>query len=220
VKKKTLAIFDLDKTLLSGDSDFLWGEFLVEVGGVDKKTYQVQNQKFFDDYANGKLNINEYLDFCLQPLKTHSVKQLNIWRDKFIEAKIKPLIGKKALKTVKKHKENGDILLVITATNKFVVEKIVDIFEIKNLLATEVEFKDGKYTGKNIGTPCFQSGKITNLNHWLDGKNITMNNSYFYSDSFNDLPLLELVDNPIVINGDKKLLEVAKKRGWNSEKWM
>jgi HAD superfamily hydrolase (TIGR01490 family) len=216
----SLAIFDLDKTLLSGDSDFLWGEFLVEVGGVDSKTYQQKNQKFFDDYAVGKLNINEYLDFCLKPLGKYSVEQLNAWRSEFIEQKIKPIIGEKALKTVAKHKQNGDTLLVITATNRFVTEKIVELFGIDNLLATGVEFKDGKYTGKTIGTPCFQDGKITNLNKWLKGKNIDMNGSYFYSDSFNDLPMLELVDNPVVINGDEKLLQVAKERDWKTDSWM
>jgi HAD superfamily hydrolase (TIGR01490 family) len=216
----SLAIFDLDKTLLSGDSDFLWGEFLVEVGGVDNQNYQQKNQKFFDDYAIGKLDINEYLDFCLEPLGKYSVEQLNTWRAEFIEQKIKPIIGEKALKTVVKHKENGDTLLVITATNRFVTEKIVEIFDIDNLLATGVEFKDGKYTGKTIGTPCFQVGKITNLNEWLKGKDIDMKDSYFYSDSFNDLPMLELVDNPIVINGDEKLLQIAKQKNWKIDNWM
>lgn len=217
---KKLAIFDLDKTLLSGDSDFLWGEFLVEQGVVDSDTYQQKNQKFFDDYAKQQLDIFEYLDFCLQPLSSTSIDKLYKLRDEFINQKIKPLIGEKAIHTVEKHRKNGDILLVITATNEFVVEKIVEIFNIDNLLATKVEVKNNQYTGKPAGIPCFQEGKITNLNNWLQNKNIDMSGSYFYSDSINDLPLLQLVDNPVVVNGDAKLLEVARQNNWQTQKWM
>jgi HAD superfamily hydrolase (TIGR01490 family) len=216
----TLAIFDLDKTLLNGDSDFLWGEFLVEVGAVDHATYQQTNQQFFDDYAVGKLDIYKYLEFCLQPLAIYSKEQLYMWRDAFIEQKIKPLITQKALQTVEKHRNNGDVLLIITATNQFVVENIVKLFGIDNLLATGVEVIDGQYTGKTIGVPCFQEGKITNLNAWLQQHpDISMQQSYFYSDSFNDLPLLERVDNPVVVNADSKLLKVAQQKHWKIENW-
>ena len=216
----SLALFDLDKTLINGDSDFLWGEFLVEVGAVDKTDYQSKNQDFFDDYAKGKLDIKKYLEFCLQPLSKYNIKQLHTWRDEFIIRKIKPIITKKALSVVKKHQDRGDTLVVITATNQFVVENIVKLFDIPNLIATNAEFKDGKYTGKSNGVPCFREGKITNLNLWLENNSYNLKDSYFYSDSFNDLSLLKLVDNPIVINADNKLLEFAKENNWKIDNWI
>ncbi len=214
-----LAIFDLDKTLIGGDSDFLWGEFLVEIGAVDANTYQIKNQGFFDDYALGKLDINEYLEFCLQPLSQHSMAVLNDWHQQFMAEKIEPILLSKAQAVVDMHRNQGDTLLVITATNRFVTAPIVARYGIDNLLATEPEIVNGQYSGKVAGEPCFQRGKITHLNSWLAKTDENLEGATFYSDSHNDLPMLELVDNPKVVNGDEKLLQIAKDKGWQSLNW-
>ncbi|NYT27212.1 MAG: HAD-IB family hydrolase [Candidatus Thiodubiliella endoseptemdiera] len=214
-----LALFDLDKTLLAGDSDFLWGEFLSEIGAVDVDTYQVQNQKFFDDYACGELDIIEYLEFCLSTLANNSVKQLNKWHQQFMVEKIQPIFLEKAKKVVDAHKKNGDRVVVITATNSFVTRPIAQIYGIDDLLATEPEVIAGKFTGKVLGEPCFQIGKVHKLQQWCEENNETLEGAYFYSDSYNDLPLLELVDNPVVVHGDEKLLAIAKQKNWQCMDW-
>jgi HAD superfamily hydrolase (TIGR01490 family) len=214
-----LAIFDLDKTLIGGDSDFLWGEFLSEIGAVDVETYQQKNQYFFDQYALGKLNINEYLEFCLEPLKQNNIKTLNAWHQSFMVEKIEPILLPKAQSIVDEHREKGDTLLVITATNRFVTAPIVAKYGIKNLLATEPEIKNGQYTGKVQGVPCFQSGKVKHLNQWLADNNESMCGASFYSDSHNDLPMLEWVDNPMVVHPDKVLQEIALTRNWKQFNW-
>ena len=214
-----LAIFDLDKTLIGGDSDFLWGEFLSEIGAVDADTYQIKNQYFFDQYALGKLNINEYLEFCLEPLSLNSRTTLDEWHQRFMQAKIEQILLPKAQAIIDKHKAQGDTILVITATNSFVTGPIVKRYGIDNLLATNPEVKNGKFTGKVEGEPCFQKGKIAHLDRWLEQTGEDMAGSYFYSDSHNDLPMLELVDNPVVVHGDETLQKVAKERGWPSLDW-
>ncbi|HIB31351.1 MAG TPA: HAD family hydrolase [Candidatus Thioglobus sp.] len=214
-----LAIFDLDKTLIGGDSDFLWGEFLSEIGAVDADTYQIKNQYFFDQYALGKLNINEYLEFCLEPLSLNSRTTLDEWHQRFMQAKIEKILLPKAQAIIDKHKTQGDTILVITATNSFVTGPIVKRYGIDNLLATNPEVKNGKFTGKVEGEPCFQKGKIAHLDRWLEQTGEDMTGSYFYSDSHNDLPMLELVDNPVVVHGDETLQKVAKERGWPSLDW-
>jgi HAD superfamily hydrolase (TIGR01490 family) len=214
-----LAIFDLDKTLIGGDSDFLWGEFLSEIGAVDADTYQIKNQYFFDQYALGKLNINEYLEFCLEPLSLNSRTTLNEWHQRFMQAKIEQILLPKAQAIIDKHKAQGDTILVITATNSFVTGPIVKRYGIDNLLATNPEVKNGKFTGKVEGEPRFQKGKIAHLDRWLEQTGEDMTGSYFYSDSHNDLPMLELVDNPVVVHGDETLQKVAKERGWPSLDW-
>lgn len=214
-----LAIFDLDKTLIGGDSDFLWGEFLSEIGAVDSNAYQKKNQYFFDQYALGKLDINEYLEFCLSPLSQHSKKTLDDWHVQFMHEKIDKILLPKAQAVVDMHKVKGDTLLVITATNSFVTTPIVKRYGIENLLATNPEIKDGEFTGKVEGEPCFQKGKIAHLNQWLTKTNESLEGAYFYSDSHNDLPMLELVDNPVVVHGDKTLQAIAKQRDWPSLDW-
>ena len=214
-----LAIFDLDKTLIGGDSDFLWGEFLSEIGAVDADTYQIKNQYFFDQYALGKLNINEYLEFCLEPLSLNSRTTLDEWHQRFMQEKIEQILLPKAQTIIDKHKAQGDTILVITATNSFVTGPIVKRYGIDNLLATNPEVKNGKFTGKVEGEPCFQKGKIAHLDRWLEQTGEDMTGSYFYSDSHNDLPMLELVDNPVVVHGDETLKKVAKERGWPSLDW-
>ncbi|SMN10838.1 Phosphoserine phosphatase [uncultured Candidatus Thioglobus sp.] len=214
-----LALFDLDKTLLAGDSDFLWGEFLAEIGAVDVDNYQIQNQKFFDDYAKGELDINEYLEFCLAPLADNSVKQLNKWHQQFMLEKIQPIFLEKAQKVVDAHQKNGDRVLVITATNSFVTRPIAQAYGIGELLATEPEMLGGEFTGKVAGEPCFQIGKVHKLTQWCEENNESLEGAYFYSDSHNDLSLLELVDNPVVVHGDKILLDIAKTKGWQCMDW-
>ncbi len=213
-KIMTLAIFDLDNTLLEGDSDFLWGQFLVEQKIVDREQYEAANQRFYDDYSAGQLDIVEYLNFALKLLALHPPEKLFRWRQQFIEEKIRPILLPAAKVLVEKHRSNGDTLLVITATNRFVTEPIVRLFGITNLLATEPETVNGRYTGHFTGIPCYQNGKVERLNHWLLNSKESLDGSFFYSDSLNDLPLLERVETPIAVDPDETLREEATNRGW------
>ncbi|MGZ5000298.1 MAG: histidinol-phosphatase [Methylomonas sp.] len=210
----SLAIFDLDNTLIADDSDYLWGQFLVDHGIVDKAYYEEANKKFYEDYKRGDLNIVEFLDFCLTPLALHDAQQLYRWREQFVETMIKPVMLDAARELVEKHRSAGDTLLVITATNSFVTEPIVKLYGIDNLVATTPEFKNGQFTGKFLGTPCFQEGKVKRLQEWLESSQQSLEGSFFYSDSINDLPLLKLVDKPIAVDPDEKLAEAAKLAGW------
>lgn len=210
----SLAIFDLDNTLIADDSDYLWGQFLVDQGIVDKNRYESANAKFYDDYKQGTLNIVEFLRFSLQPLADNDPEQLYQWRAQFIEEAIKPLILNPAQQLIDKHKNRGDTVLVITATNRFVTEPIVQLYGIENLLATTPEFIDGRYTGGFNGIPCFREGKVKLLEAWLENSSETMQDSWFYSDSHNDLPLLKLVDNPVAVDPDEKLTEFASAANW------
>jgi HAD superfamily hydrolase (TIGR01490 family) len=210
----SLAIFDLDNTLIADDSDYLWGQFLVDQGIVDKNLYESANAKFYDDYKQGTLDIVEFLRFSLQPLADNDPEQLYQWRAQFIEEAIKPLMLKSAQQLIDKHKNRGDTLLVITATNRFVTEPIVQLYGIENLLATTPEFVDGRYTGGFNGIPCFREGKVKLLEAWLENSVETMQDSWFYSDSHNDLPLLKLVDNPVAVDPDEKLTEFANTANW------
>ncbi|WP_445366400.1 HAD family hydrolase [Methylomonas sp. BW4-1] len=210
----SLAIFDLDNTLIADDSDFLWGQFLVDRGIVDKEQYEQANKKFYEDYKQGTLDIVEFLHFSLAPLAQHDAEQLYRWRAEFVETLIEPITLDAARTLVEKHRAAGDTLLVITATNRFVTEPIVKLFGIDNLLATTPEFVDGRYTGKFNGTPCFQQGKVAQLNDWLANSTETLVGSWFYSDSHNDLPLLNLVDQPVAVDPDEILREVARQANW------
>jgi HAD superfamily hydrolase (TIGR01490 family) len=210
----SLAIFDLDNTLIADDSDYLWGQFLVDQGIVNKDQYEQANAKFYDDYKQGTLDIIEFLNFSLQPLADNDPEQLYQWRAQFIEESIKPLLLKPAQELIAKHRARGDTLLVITATNRFVTEPIVKLYGIENLLATTPEFIDGRYTGGFNGTPCFREGKVALLEEWLKSSSETMQNSWFYSDSHNDLPLLKLVDHPVAVDPDEQLNQFAKEANW------
>jgi HAD superfamily hydrolase (TIGR01490 family) len=211
----SLAIFDLDNTLIADDSDYLWGQFLVDQGIVDKAQYENANAKFYDDYQQGTLDIVEFLNFSLRPLADNPVEQLYQWRTQFIEEIITPILLKPAQELVDKHRDRGDTLLVITATNRFVTEPIVKLYGIDNLLATTPEFINGQYTGGFEGVPCFREGKVTLLKEWLKNSTETLENSWFYSDSHNDLPLLKLVDYPVAVDPDEKLAIVAKQANWS-----
>jgi len=210
----SLAIFDLDNTLIADDSDFLWGQFLVERGIVDKDLYADANKKFYEDYKQGCLNIVEFLNFSLAPLARHDADQLYRWRAEFVEDIIRPIVLEAAQTLVDRHRDAGDVLMVITATNRFVTEPIVRLFGIEHLLATTPEKIDGQYTGKFIGTPSFQQGKVSLLQQWLAGNAYDLKGSHFYSDSHNDLPLLNLVENPVAVDPDDKLRQLAHAANW------
>ncbi|MSR16226.1 MAG: HAD family hydrolase [Methylococcaceae bacterium] len=211
----TLAIFDLDNTLIADDSDYLWGQFLVDQGIVDKTCYEQMNVKFYDDYQDGSLDIMEFLDFSLKPLTEYSLEQLHVWREQFIAEVITPILLNSAKELVEKHRALGHTLLVITATNRFITAPIGEMYGIEYLIATTPEIIDERYTGKIVGVPCFQGGKVTLLKEWLTQTGETLQGSYFYSDSHNDLPLLQLVDNPVAVNPDEKLRQFATEKGWD-----
>ncbi len=209
-----LAIFDLDHTLLSGDSDHAWGQFLVDNKIVEPERSQQQNDYFYEQYKAGCLDIEEYLAFALKPLTENPLKKMLALREVFIEERIKPLITDKARALIKKHEQAGDELLIITATNAFVTRPIANLLGFKELIAPEPELADGQYTGGITGIPSFQQGKVTRLEMWLAEKNIDLTGAFFYSDSHNDLPLLNIVDNPIAVDADDILTDTAKKNGW------
>ncbi len=215
----SLAIFDLDNTLIGGDSDFLWGEFIGEEGIVDANTYRKKNEYFYQQYDLGVLDIYAWLEFCLEPLTRYSMTELKELHHRFMIQKIEPILLDKAQNCINRHKERGDTVLVITASTSFVTEPIVKKYGINHLLATEPEIKEGRYTGGVSGIPCFQSGKIDKLLPWLQENEETLTGSTFYSDSHNDLPLLELVDNPVAVNADKILTSIAQKKGWEVLNW-
>jgi len=210
----SLAIFDLDNTLLADDSDYLWGQFLVDQGIVDANYYEQENERFYQEYKQGNLNIHEFLKFSLKPLADNSLENLTKWRQQFIDEVIQPILLQPAHELINKHLQRGDTLLVITATNSFVTEPIVNLYGIKHLLATTPEFINDTYTGNVAGTPCFQEGKVTRLNEWLNETGHSLKESWFYSDSHNDLPLLKLVTHPIAVNPDEVLIEYAEKNNW------
>ncbi len=210
----TLAIFDLDNTLIADDSDYLWGQFLVDHGIVDRSYYEQTNAKFYEDYKNGNLDIVEFLNFSLKPLSEHPSEQLFQWRQQFVQDIIKPLLLPAAQQLVQHHQQMGHTTLVITATNRFVTEPIVALYGIEHLLATTPEIINGRYTGAFIGTPCFQRGKITYLQQWLENTNEDLSDSWFYSDSHNDLPLLELIAHPVAVDPDLQLKAYANSNNW------
>ena len=216
----SLAIFDLDNTLIGGDSDYLWGEFLCDEGIIsDKESFQKMNDYFYQQYEKGQLDIYAWAEFSFKVLTEYPLDELNKLREKFIQTKIKPIFLEKAQGCINQHKEDGDTVLVITASNTFITSPIVEMYGINHLLATEPEFIFGRFSGRVSGTPCFQSGKIDNLMPWLEKNNESLTGSYFYSDSHNDLPLLEMVDNPVAINSDKVLTSVALEKGWPVLDW-
>ncbi len=209
-----LALFDLDNTLLAGDSDYLWGCFLADQGIVDKESYERKNQRFMDEYNQGTLDIFEFLSFSLQPLRDNDPATLRRLQQQFLDEKIRPIMSPASFDLINKHRQAGDTLVVITATNSFVTTPIVKAFGIDNLLATEPEINGNGYTGKVAGTPCFQQGKVTRLQQWIGEQGIELDGSWFYSDSRNDIPLLKIVDNPVAVDPDEQLRQLASEQGW------
>ena len=209
-----LAIFDLDNTLLAGDSDYLWGQFLVENGLVDGEFYQRENQRFYDEYKSGNLDIFEFLRFSLQPLADNDLDQLLKLRTQFIAEVIQPLILPAAQQLLQKHRDQGHVLLIITATNYFVTAPIAETLGVENLIATDPEIINDRYTGKVSGIPSFREGKVKRLEAWLKQNGYNLASSWFYSDSHNDLPLLEIVTHPVAVDADDTLKQHAGTKGW------
>jgi len=210
----SLCIFDLDNTLLNGDSDYLWGQFLVEQGIVDADVYERKNQEFYDQYKQGTLDIYEFLEFSLQPLSQHPIQQLLEWREQFMREKIEPIILDKGRELIAKHRSEGYTLMIITATNAFVTRPIADALGIELLLATEPEMIDNQYSGKVEGIPCFQDGKVIRLEQWLETNQNNLDDSWFYSDSHNDIPLLQQVSHAVAVDPDDTLRDYAQTQPW------
>jgi HAD superfamily hydrolase (TIGR01490 family) len=210
-----LAIFDLDNTLIAGDSDHGWGEFLVAKNKVDVEYYRTMNDRFYQDYEAGCLDIYAYLDFSLAPLAQIPSAELQLLHNEFMQAVIEPMRLNKASDLIQRHRDAGDRLLIITSTNRFIVEPICQSLGVNELLATDPEIVDGRYTGKIVGTPTYKEGKVERFNQWLAENNEQSEGSYFYSDSINDLPLLLQVTHPVAVDPDEPLRDEASKRGWD-----
>ena len=210
----TLAIFDLDHTLINGDSDYLWGEYMVEKGIVDEQAYRQRNADFYQDYQRGCLDNDQYLAFALEPLTHHSIEALHAWRADYVREWIQPLVAPGTPALLDEHRANGDELLIISATHRFVSEPIGALLGIPTVLATEPEIVDERYTGRFIGTPTYKDGKVTVLRQWAKDNGLSLEGAFFYSDSLNDLALLEVIDNPVTVSPDDDLRAIATERGW------
>jgi HAD superfamily hydrolase (TIGR01490 family) len=209
-----LAIFDLDNTLIAGDSDHSWGEFLVAEQRVDAQQFKKSNNQFYADYVAGSLDIFAYLEFSLRPLTQIPMTELDELHTKFMQQVIAPMQLPKAKALLQKHREAGDRLLIVTATNRFVVEPICQSLGVTEFLAANPEMVNGRYTGKIVGTPTYQEGKVSRLKEWLQEQSETLADSWFYSDSANDLPLLLEVDNPVAVDPCDRLREKAEDQQW------
>jgi len=209
-----LAIFDLDNTLIAGDSDHAWGDFLVSKGVVDADTYKTANDQFYQDYLAGELDIHKYLQFALTPLIREPVTSLLNLRQEFMQQVVVPMILEKGKILLANHRQAGDLCLIITATNRFVTEPIAEHLAVDDLIATEPEIVDGRYTGRIAGTPSYQQGKVVRLNSWLEGKHFKLADTWFYSDSHNDIPLLKSVGHPVAVDADSTLSDYAKRYNW------
>jgi HAD superfamily hydrolase (TIGR01490 family) len=212
-----LALFDLDNTLLTGDSDYEWGQFLIDRGVLDRQAYEAQNKAYYEQYVAGTLDIHEYLGFALGPLAQHTAADLERWHAEFMRERIVPMITPAARALVRRHLGQQDLCAIITATNSFVTAPIAREFGVEHLIATDPETRDGRYTGRVAGTPCFREGKVARLDQWLAARGRTLSDfteSTLYSDSHNDLPLLEKVKQPVAVDPDERLAREARRRGW------
>ena len=210
----SLAIFDLDNTLIGGDSDHLWGEYMVENGIVDEQAYRQRNDLFYLDYQRGTLDNDQYLAFALEPLTRYSIEELHAWRADYVEKWIKPLVAPGTAALLDEHRAKHHELIIISATNLFVSEPIGQMLGVATVLATEPEIIANRYSGRFLGTPTYQEGKVTVLKEWIADSHHQLAGAYFYSDSLNDLALLEQVDNPITVNPDDDLKAIAEARNW------
>jgi HAD superfamily hydrolase (TIGR01490 family) len=212
-----LTLFDLDNTLIAGDSDYEWGQYLVDRGVLDRDAYEAQNKAYYDQYVAGTLDIHEYLGFALRPLAAHTPEDLRRWHAEFMRERIQPMITPAARGLVRRHLESDEFCAIITATNSFVTAPIAREFGILHLIATEPESRDGRYTGRVAGTPCFREGKLTRLDEWLTAQGHALTDfteSTCYSDSHNDLPLLRRVKRPVAVDPDEQLAAEAGRHGW------
>jgi HAD superfamily hydrolase (TIGR01490 family) len=212
--KPRLALFDLDNTLLEGDSDVSWAQFLIEEGALRADDYHAKNLWFAERYKDGTLDIREFLDFQLAPLAAHPRAQLDAWHEDYMQRKIRPIIRERALELIASHADA--LCAIVTATNRFITVPIARELGIEHLIATEIEEIDGCFTGRPRGTPCFREGKIERVDEWLEarGRKLADFESWFYSDSLNDMPLLERVDHPVAVDPDPTLHAYAQERGW------
>ena len=211
----TLALFDLDNTLLAGDSDHAWGQFLAAKGHVDADVYARANDRFFADYQAGTLNIREFCEFVFAVLASNSSETLAQWHAEFMRECVEPMLLPKAMALLEKHRALGHTLVIITATNRFVTAPIAARLGVEHLIATEPEQDSvGRYTGRLAGIACFQEGKIARLQAWMLEHHDSLAGAWFYSDSRNDLPLLEIVENPVAVDADAVLAKLADERGW------
>mgnify|MGYP006227921733 FL=1 len=208
-----LLIFDLDNTLLAGDSDRNWGIFLSEQKIVDE-SYLDESERFYNNYYEGSLDIDGFLSFCLKPLIANDMAKLLKLREQFIEEKIRPIVTKTGKELINQAHAEGKKVIIATATNDFVTRPIADIFDVSVLIATEFEIKDDAFTGRVVGAPCFRDGKLNKVTKWINDNNFDLSQASFYSDSFNDLPLLEKVKKPVIVDGDDKLREIGKNKNW------
>jgi HAD superfamily hydrolase (TIGR01490 family) len=212
-----LVLFDLDNTLIAGDSDYEWGQFLIDHGVLERETYEAQNRAYYEQYVAGTLDIHEYLGFALRPLAEHSGPDLDRWHAEFMRLRILPMITPAARALVRRHLDADDLCAIVTATNSFVTAPIAREFGVAHLVATEPEMRDGRFTGRVAGTPCFREGKVTRVDEWLrtQGRRLgEFPESLFYSDSHNDLPLLERVTHPVAVDPDSALAAEARRRRW------
>ncbi|MBN9427952.1 MAG: HAD family phosphatase [Burkholderiales bacterium] len=212
-----LALFDLDNTLLPIDSDYEWARFLIRLGLVDEAEYERRNDVFFQQYKDGTLDIHQFLEFQLAPLAAHPRAQLDAWHAQFMREVIAPQIRPSARELVDSHRQRGDLCAIVTATNAFVTGPIAHAFGIEHLIATTPEAIDGRFTGRSVGVASFREGKVTRTEQWLAELGQpwnTFGRSYFYSDSANDLPLLERVSDPVATNPDPRLAAHADAKGW------
>ncbi|WEK32754.1 MAG: HAD-IB family hydrolase [Candidatus Pseudomonas phytovorans] len=210
-----LALFDLDHTLLAGDSGIMWQHYLGRLGVMgDEKSHLTRAQRFSDDYHQGVLNYSSFLDFMLDPLVRFPLSDLLAWREDFINQKIKPVVKAQGLEVIQAHRDRGDCPVMISATNRFITEPIAQVFGIEHVICTDPEVVEGRYTGKIIGDPCYQEGKILRLVQWVSQHGLSLSAATFYSDSYNDLALLSYVDHPVAVDPDVRLREFASLQGW------
>ena len=212
-----LALFDLDNTLLAGDSDFEWAQFLIGKEVLEREYHEARNVEFYEQYKAGTLDIGAFLDFQLAPLARHSRAELDAWRQEFVDTRIRPLISPAARALVARHAENGDLLAIVTATNSYVTGQMTHEFNIPHLIATIPAQENGRFTGQARGVPSFREGKIVRVEAWLESLGLWLGGfeqSWFYSDSLNDLPLLEKVSHPVAVDADPTLARIAAQRGW------
>jgi HAD superfamily hydrolase (TIGR01490 family) len=210
-----LALFDLDNTLIAGDSDHLWGDFLVSQGRVDAIEHKALNAHFYDQYKNGELNIDEYLAFALGPMTGMTKETLAPLQRQFVRDHIEPILLDAAFALLEQHRALGDTLVIITATNTLVTQPIADRLGVEHLIGCEAEIIEGCYTGKPTGMPSFAQGKVARIQTWCEENKKSMENAVFYSDSHNDLPLLRTVDRAVAVDPDDRLREEAVRKGWD-----
>jgi HAD superfamily hydrolase (TIGR01490 family) len=212
-----LVLFDLDNTLLAGDSDFEWAQFLIGKGVLDREVYEARNREFYEQYQAGTLDIEAFLDFQLKPLSRHPREELDAWHREFMATRIRPIMGDGARALVRRHLDAGAVAAIVTATNSFITGPIAREFGIPYLVATIPAQEDGRFTGRPRGVPAFREGKIARVEAWLEEMGLywgSFERSWFYSDSLNDLPLLARVTHPVAVDPDATLAAHAQARGW------